>query len=114
MKNTAIKTILSVAALTLTAGMSVHSSAETLDETLVQGKAVPAETVTFKQSELATVDGRAAVEKRVREAAENVCGPSDYRIAGSLSRVVKNKECQNAAVAQAMAEINSESVAAIN
>ncbi|MEP4145822.1 MAG: UrcA family protein [Halioglobus sp.] len=114
MKKTAIKSILSVAALTLTAGISMSASAGSVSETIVHGHAVPAEAVTFKQSELATAEGREAVEQRVRKAAENVCGPSDYRIVGSLSRSAKNKECQSQAVAQAMTQITNDSVASIN
>lgn len=114
MNKTTIKSILSVAALTLTAGISMNASAGSVSETIVHGQVLPTETVTFKQSELATAEGREAVEKRVRNAAENVCGPTDYRIAGSLSRSAKNKECQSQAVAQAMTQITNDSVASIN
>lgn len=114
MNNTTIKSILSAAALTLTAGVSVNASAGSVNETVVHGNAVPAQTVTFKQSELATSEGMDAVEQRVRRAAEKVCGSTDYRIAGSLNVSAKNKECQSQAVAQAMTQITNESLASID
>lgn len=114
MKAIAIKSILSAAALAVTAGISINASADQVNETLVEASAVPSKTVLFDPSELATVEGRAAVEHRIREAAEDVCGPMDYHRAGGLAGVADSKACYNQAVAQAMSQIDAGQVASID
>ncbi len=113
MNNTAIKSILSVAALTLTAGLSTNAAAESIDETLVHG-AQPSKTVTYDRAELATAEGRARVERRIEVAAESICGSTDYREVGNLSLVSKNKACFDQAVDSAMSKLGADQVAAID
>ena len=114
MKNTAIKSILSVAALTLTAGLSSQVAAGAMDETFVQGQAVPSKTVTYDRGELATAQGRARVERRIENAAEAVCGPTDFREAGSLSIASKNRSCVEQAIESATSQVGADQVAAID
>ena len=114
MNNKAIKTILSVAALSLTAGIASTAAAGSVDETLVHGQALPEQRVSFHRSDLATEDGRAIVERRIKRAAENVCGSQNLREVGSLSIVARNRECYDGAVAQAMDQINGQGFAAID
>ena len=109
------KSILSAAAvIAVTAGLSFNAAAESMDETLVEASAVPTKTVTFTRSELATEEGRAAVEARIRDAAEDVCGPMDYHRAGGLAGVADSRECLDGAVAAAMSQIGAGQVAAID
>lgn len=115
MNTIAIKSIFSAAALTLAAGISMNATAEQeVGETLVQGESVHSQAVSFSRAELATEEGRSAVEHRVREAAEDVCGPMDYHRAGGLAGVVESKECYNNAVAQAMSQIDATQVASVS
>jgi UrcA family protein len=114
MNKTAIKSILTVAALTLTAGISINASAESMGETLVQADGVRSESVSFSRAELSTDEGRASVERRIHKAAEGVCGPTDYREVGSLSRIAKSKACYDQAVAQAMSQVDAGQIAAID
>lgn len=114
MKNIAMKSILSVAALTLTAGLSSQAAAGAMDETLVHGAAVPTKTVTYDRGELATTQGRARVERQIENAAAAVCGPTDFRLAGSLSTASKNRSCVEQAVESAMSKIGADQVAAID
>ncbi|TDG15780.1 UrcA family protein [Seongchinamella unica] len=114
MNNNAMKTVLSVAALTLTAGLSSHAAAGTMNETFVHGSAVPSKTVTYDRGELATAQGRARVERRIENAAEAVCGPTDYREVGSLMRVSKNKSCVEQAIESAMSKLGADHVATID
>ena len=114
MKAIAFKSILSATALAVTAGISINAAAHQMDETLVEASGAPTKTVTFDQSELATLEGRAAIEARVRDAAKDVCGPMDYRRSGGLSELKDRKECYDRAVAQAMSQINADQVAAID
>ncbi len=115
MKNIAIKSILSVAALTLTAGLSSQATAGAMDETFVKGAAAPSKTVTYDRGELATAEGRARVERRIGNAAEAVCGPTDFREAGSLTLASKNESCVEQAIAAAMSKVVADQqVAAID
>ena len=112
MKNQAIKTILSVAAMT--AVVTNNAAAATVGETLVKGQALPEQRVSFHRSQLATKEGRAVIERRIERAAESVCGSQDFREVGSLSIVARNRECYDGAVAQAMSQVSAQSVASID
>ncbi len=114
MKAIAFKSILSATALAVTAGISINAAAGQVDETLVEGAAVPSKAVTFSRAELATTEGRDAVERQIRNAAEAVCGSRDVRIAGSLSVLAENEECYERAVNDAMAQLSAGQVASID
>lgn len=114
MKAFAIKSILSAAALAVTAGLSTGAAASQLDETVVEGIAVPTASVSFSRAELATTEGRATVERKVRNAAEAVCGSRDLRIAGSLAAAARNETCYEEAVSQGMSQLNASQVASID
>ncbi|RLQ22073.1 UrcA family protein [Seongchinamella sediminis] len=114
MNNIANKSILSVAALTLAAGLSSQAVAGAIDETLVHGAAVATKTVTYDRAELATADGRARVERRIENAAAAVCGSTGFREAGSLAIASKNKACIAQATASAMSQVGADRVAAID
>ncbi|AQA17331.1 hypothetical protein BST95_02900 [Halioglobus japonicus] len=108
------KNILSAAAIAVTAGLSFNVAAENIDETLVEASQVPSKSVSFTRAELATEEGRLAVENRIREAAEDVCGPMDYHRAGGLAGVADSRECLDNAVDAAMSQIGADQVAAID
>ena len=110
----AVKKSLSVAVLSVTASLSTNVSAGALSETVVQGDVLPSQSVSFYRSELATTEGRAAVERRIERAAEQVCGSLDLREVGSLSRVARNKECYDGAVTQAISAVSGNNVARID
>lgn len=114
MKAIAIKSILSAAALAVTAGISVNAAAGQMDETLVEAKGVPSATVSFYRAELGTAEGRAKVEREIRNAAEEVCGSRDVRIAGSIAVAARNEACYEDALAQGMSQLSAGQVATIN
>lgn len=114
MNKKAIKNILSVAALSLTAGIAHNAAAGSVDETLVHGDAVQVQRVSFHRSELATEQGREVVARRIERAAENVCGSQNYREVGSLRIVARNRECFDGAVAEALSAVHNQSVATID
>lgn len=114
MKAIAIKSILSAAALAATAGISVNALAGQMGETLVEAKGVPTASVTFHRAELNTTEGRARVERKIRTAAESVCGSRDVRIAGSIGVAARNEACYEAAVEQGMSQLNAGQVAVID
>ena len=114
MKSIAMKRILPAVVLTLTAGLSGHAAAGEVNETVVRGHSVPSVTVTYSRAELATADGRAYVERRIRKAAEKVCGSRDLRIAGSLYIVARSEACYDDALAKGMSQLHSEQVASLD
>ena len=111
MNKTAIKSILSVAALTLTAGYSIGSAAEVVSETVIHGSALQSQSVSYSKVELQTTDGRMAVERRIERAAEKICGPQGLYQAGGISRAAKNRECFDQAVDHAMSQIGADQLA---
>lgn len=108
-----IKSTLSAAALAVSLGTIMTAKAEQLNETFVQAPGVRTEAVTYSHAELASEDGREAVERRIEKAAEKVCGLESYSITGNVGRYGKAKECYGQAVAQAMSEVNNDQVASI-
>lgn len=114
MNNTAKKSILSVAALTLTASLSANVAAGTMDETFVHGSQLAARTVTYDPAELSSKAGRERLKHRIEAAAESICGPAQYRLAGSVSRMSKNRACIDQAVENALAKVGTGSVASID
>lgn len=114
MKHIAKKSMLSVAALSLAAGLSTPAAAGALDETFVQGAAVATRTVSYDRAELASAEGRARLERRIENAAEAVCGSTDYREAGGLSIASKNKSCIAQAIDAAMSQVGADRVATID
>ena len=114
MKVFAIKSILSAAALAVTAGVAVGAAAEQIDETLVEGARAPSATVTFSRAELATNEGRETVERKIRNAAAAVCGSRDLRIIGSLAAAARNEACYEDALAQGMSQLNAGQLASID
>ena len=114
MNRQSFKYSLAATALGVVLGVSAGASADTMDSTVVHASALPTEVVTYKRSELATDEGRAAVERRLRHAAEGVCGSTDLRIAGSLSAVADRQQCAKQAVDRAMSQIGADQVATID
>ncbi len=114
MKASAIKSILSAAALAVTAGVSISAAASQLDETVVEGIAIPTASVTFNRAKLATTEGREAIERKIRNAAEAVCGSRDLRVAGGLTAAARNETCYEEAVSQGMSQLNASQVASID
>lgn len=111
---TKIQIALAAGALSLTAASASVAAADTVGETVIQGQAVQVEHVQYERAELATNKGRQALERRLQNAAERVCGSQDLRHVHSLSRVARNRECYRTAVADAMSQLATPQVAASN
>ena len=92
----------------------MNTAAGQMGETIVDGSVVPTMTVSYARSELTTAGGRATLERRIRRAAELVCGPTDHHTAGTLHAVARNRACYERAVNEAMVQISSEAVASID
>jgi UrcA family protein len=110
------KSILVAAIIGLTMGGAATTMAGQTGETVVDGAPLPTITVSFDSTALDTAEGRATVERRVQRAAEAVCGSTDRKPAGTLTlhAVARNKACYARAVNDAMAQINADSLAALD
>ena len=67
--------------------------------------------ITYSQEMVSTVEGRERLERKIRQAAAEVCGPQDLRRAGSFSRMKANRDCYRQAVADAMSAIKLSGIA---
>lgn len=114
MKNFTLKSILSAAALTLAAGVSLNAAAEGLEETFVGSGASGVQTISLQylSSDLATDEGRDRLHSRIAKAAREVCGPVGARAAGGLRIASHNKQCAEDAVQAAMSQVDSGQFAA--
>lgn len=65
--------------------------------------------VSYDLKEKSTEAGRAEIERQVRRAADQVCGPRTTREAGSFTEAKHNRECFKNAVADAMRTVSSSS-----
>ena len=114
MKATINKGILPLTAILLSAGMTMNAAADHRDEAVLGDPQVPTKTVSFERSELATAEGRAEVESRIRRAARLVCGSNDHREVGTLHAVARNEACFDRAVEDAMGQLTSTRIASVD
>ncbi|MCB1697410.1 MAG: UrcA family protein [Pseudomonadales bacterium] len=103
------------AAISLTFGLSARVGAEE-----AQDYSIPAATSTqsisirYIPADLGTEDSRAILQNRIRRAAERVCGPTNYRKAGSLAMASRNRKCVNDALEAAAIQLGESRVAALS
>ena len=103
------------AAISLALGFSTQASAEETQAYVNPAAATTASvSINFAESDLATAEGRAVVEHKIKRAAEKVCGPTSYREAGSLAAASHNRKCVEAAMATAVSQLDSSQVATLS
>ncbi|MFT6094072.1 MAG: UrcA family protein [Pseudohongiellaceae bacterium] len=61
--------------------------------------------VSYNPAEASTASGRIELERQIRRAASEVCGPQRISNAGSLAEYVTNRACFEEAVTAALAEV---------
>lgn len=108
-----------IAALVLAIGTSLAASAMAgsyQETTLVQASGVETRTarVSLADLNLSSVEGQEALHGRVSQAAREVCGPTDFRLTGSIRVAADNRACRDSALADAMAQINAGQIASIS
>lgn len=67
--------------------------------------------ITYSAAMASTVEGRELLERRIRQAAAEVCGAQDLRRAGSLGLMNANRNCYRQAVEEAMRAIRPYGIA---
>ena len=87
-----------------------------VDETMVRAgsEEVRSVRVQFARSEMATPEGRAALQQRIEHAARAVCGPLGAREAGGLYMARRNHQCYSDAVDSALSQIEAGELASIS
>ena len=63
--------------------------------------------VTYNVDDTATNYGRVELERQIQRAAEKVCGAQNLRKAGSIRQVLKNRNCYDKAMADAMNSVSA-------
>ncbi len=86
------------------------------EATLVQAHGMEARTARVSVADLntATAEGQSALHGRLSQAAREVCGSTDYRIAGSVRVAANNRACYESALAEALSQVNAAQVADIS
>jgi UrcA family protein len=114
MKKFSLVGIFCGAAFGMASMVSTGASAEGYSETVVSTQAQGLQTVTVSLSDLdlSKSEGIETLHQRISRAARRVCGPSDYRQAGSFRLAAANKACYNDAVAEGMSQIDNVQMAA--
>ncbi len=79
------------------------ASADVEVQSVEEGKVL----VSYDVKEVSTIEGRAELERKIRRAADRVCGPRTVREAGSFAQSRHNRACFRDAVAQALRTVNS-------
>ena len=97
--NKLIKPFTIIMALTIPAIASAEVKLNQLTENEVR--------VTYNADDAVTNYDRIELERQIRRAAEQVCGSQNLRRAGSIRQVVKNRNCYQKAVADALNSINA-------
>lgn len=116
MKTRVNASLASVVAAAVLAAQSGAALAGRVDETMVRAgsEEVRSVRVQFRQSEMATAEGRAALQHRIERAAKDVCGPLGAREAGGLRLAVRNHQCYTNAIDSALSQIEAGELASNN
>ncbi|MEQ8515965.1 MAG: UrcA family protein [Chromatocurvus sp.] len=109
-----MKTINHGAALTnmLAAGVIAFCGATQAGEftgetTTTQAQYAVEKSVNYSDLDLSSNQGRETLAGRISSAARDVCGPTDYRMTGSLQIASRNRACIADAFEDAMSRVSS-------
>ena len=116
MNNSTISKILCGAVFSIASVVSMATSAAGYSETIVTTTAEGLRTTSVSYADLNLSDpqDKDILERRVRLAAQKVCGSDNWRVAGSVRQASANKSCSRAAVAGAVDMSASSQVALVS
>lgn len=106
---------LSTVIAALAAGASAVSMADAIPETRVQTTAEGLRTLTVSYADLdmGSPEAQETLYYRLRSAAEEVCGSSDFRETASLRQASANKSCFNDTLDDALSQASAGQVAVV-
>ena len=99
-------------AVALSSGVHAENYGETHVGASVDG--LRTVTVSYADLDLSDPRGQKTLEKRIKRAARKVCGSTNLKEVGSLSRVAENRNCYESAIAGAQVMNPAEQVADAN
>ncbi len=107
---------LSLAVLGVTAGMALNVQAERYGETIVSTSADGIRTAKIAVGDINinTEAGFETLSYRVKNAAKMVCGPADFRRAGSLGQARDNRDCAVSAYDEAMSQASGSNIVSVS
>jgi UrcA family protein len=76
--------------------------------------AYPNVAVSYSQDELKSVHGRQNVYERIQDASRDLCGSSNVRLAGSVSRAAAHTECYEGTLTAAVERLDVPSITALH
>lgn len=105
---------ISATVLSLALGLSAPAGAEEAQApNTPRSASTESVSISYSNAELGTEEGRSTLQRKIKRAAEQVCGPTSYREAGSLAIASQNRKCVNDAVTAAATQLDASSVASL-
>ncbi|MFT4768534.1 MAG: UrcA family protein [Glaciecola sp.] len=109
------KVTIATAVSGMLAVVALQASAESTTKVVADYIATPTQVaVNFSDLDLTSAAGQEALQYRLASAAEQACGHSDFRRAGSVSRAARNDECYEQSLSRALSKVTASSVASTN
>ncbi len=66
--------------------------------------------VSFADLDMSKAEGLATLYRRLQNATEKVCGPTNYSEAGNLAQLMRNKHCYAEALSEAVEKVDNEAL----
>lgn len=108
-------TVIATAIVGIFAGAAMHASAQSTTEVFGASMATKVEkTVNIADLNLNSAAGQEVLHRRLSRAAEQICGPTDYRRAGGLAESNRNRECAKQTLSRSLSKVYAAAVASTN
>jgi UrcA family protein len=107
--------ILNIAAFSVAVSLALPAAAEEAPEAAIPqaGTGIHSISIQYATAELNSEKGRTNLYGKIRQAAEEVCGPAGLREAGSLTMASRNRRCIEEAMSAAIGQVESSQLAAV-
>ena len=107
--------VLTIAAFSIATSLAVPATAEDVPTAALPDAGSPIQSISiqYAPAQLSSEEGRANLYGKIKNAAEQVCGPTGLRETGSLSIASRNRKCVEDAMSAAMGQVGSSQLAAL-
>jgi len=115
MKNASMKSLVTATALSLGVIFASQASAEAIQEQAMPSRAIETHSISiaYTGSDVATDEGRENLNRKIKRAAQQVCGSTNPRQAGGLKLASRNRQCYESAMKSALSQVNSGQLASL-
>ncbi|WP_439106670.1 UrcA family protein [Congregibacter sp.] len=94
---------------------ALQANADSTTEVVADSVASPSQVaVDVSDLDMSSATGQQALHYRLANAAEQVCGHSDLRRAGSVAQAARNAECYEQSLSRALSKVTASAVASTN